>query len=90
MSKFPKIFNKIFDYSIVKTTPLKFEHLINFSKIKSNTNIIKLSTSHLYKEMPIRFSHRIIDLNTLPYGLNYNHNINIIRDWYLTSFHELM
>jgi pyruvate dehydrogenase kinase 2/3/4 len=89
MNKFSKLYNKIFDYSLIKTTPIKFDNLINFSKNSSNTNIIKLSTHHLYKEMPIRFSHRIKDLNILPFGLNHNHNVSIIRDWYLTSLEEL-
>lgn len=90
MKKFSKIYNKIFDYTFVKTSPLKFSHLINSTIKISNPNLIKLSTSHLYKEMPIRFAHRIQDLNMFPYGLNHNHNVSIIRDWYLTSFEELV
>lgn len=91
MNRFSKIYNKIFDFTLEKTTPLKFSHLINTTKKISNPDvIIKLSTSYLYKEMPIRFAHRIKDLNMFPYGLNHNHNVNVIRDWYLTSFEELV
>lgn len=90
MNRFSKIYNKIFDFTLEKTTSLKFSHLLNSTKKMTNPNIIKLSTSHLYKEMPIRFAHRIKDLNMFPYGLNHNHNVNIIRDWYLTSFEELV
>lgn len=91
MNRFSKIYNKIFDFTLEKTTPLKFSHLINTTKKISNPDtMIKLSTSHLYKEMPIRFAHRIKDLNMFPFGLNHNHNVNIIRDWYLTSFEELI
>ena len=90
MNKFSKIYNKIFDYKLVKTSPLKFSHLINTTIKISNPNLIKISTSHLYKEMPIRFAHRIQDLNMFPFGLNHNHNVSIIRDWYLTSFEELV
>ena len=90
MGKFSKIYNKIFDYTLVKTIPLKFSHLMNTIHKTSGQNMIKLSTAHLYKEMPIRFAHRITDLNMFPYGLNHNHNISIIRDWYLTSFEELV
>jgi len=90
MNKFSKIYNKIFDYTLVKTSPLVFSHLVNTTVKISNPNLIKLSTLHLYKEMPIRFAHRIQDLNMFPYGLNHNHNVSIIRDWYLTSFEELV
>ena len=90
MNRFSKIYNKIFDFTLEKTTQLKFSHLINSTKKISNPSIIKLSTSHLYKEMPIRFAHRIKDLNMFPYGLNHNHNVSVIRDWYLTSFEELV
>lgn len=90
MSKFSKIYNKIFDYTLIKTSPIKFSHIVNTTSKISNQNLIKLSTSHLYKEMPIRFAHRIQDLNMFPFGLNHNHNVSIIRDWYLTSFEELV
>lgn len=75
----------------MKTNPLTFKDMIRvngFNKnLKSNNkNLIKISTSHLYKELPIKFSQRIRDLNEFPFGLNQNHNVSIIRDWYLTSF----
>jgi len=90
MNKFSKIYNKIFDYTLIKTTPLKFANIITIPNKITINNMIKISTSHLYREMPIRFAHRIYDLNMFPYGLNHNHNVTIIRDWYLTSFDELI
>ena len=45
---------------------------------------------YLYNELPIRLSQRIIDLNKLPYGLAHNHSINKIREWYITSFSDLV
>lgn len=90
MNKFSKIYNKIFDYTLVETSPLVFSQLVNTTNKLSKQNMIKISSSHLYKEIPIRFAHRIQDLNLFPYGLNHNHNVNLIRDWYLTSFEELV
>lgn len=90
-SKFSKLYNKIFDYSIIKINPLNFQNLIELSKIKTpHKNLIGLTTEHLYKEIPIRFSQRIRDLNKLPFGLNHNHNVSIVRNWYLASFQELI
>lgn len=79
----------------METNPLTFKDMIRvngFNKnLKSNNkNLIKISTIHLYKELPIRFSQRIRDLNKFSFGLNQNHNVLIIRDWYLTSFQQCL
>jgi pyruvate dehydrogenase kinase 2/3/4 len=88
-NKFPQFYNKIFDYSLKKGTHVKLIDIIRSSKIKDNNRII-LSTKHLYKELPIRLANRVTDLNNLPFGLSKNHSINTVREWYLTSFLELL
>ncbi len=82
------IFNRIYDYSLKKIKPLKFKNLIdtNFKNPKS----IVLSGKYLHNELPIRLSHRITDLNNLPFGLSHNHSINKIREWYVLSFCDLV
>ncbi len=82
------IFNRIYDYSLKKINPLKFKNIIdtNFKNPKS----IVLSSKYLYNELPIRLSHRITDLNNLPFGLSHNHSINKIREWYVNSFCDLI
>jgi pyruvate dehydrogenase kinase 2/3/4 len=44
----------------------------------------------LHKEMPVRMSHRIIELDTLPYGLCDMPSIKIMRDWYHQSLSEIL
>ena len=88
MNIFPKLYIKIFDYSLKKITNIKFIDILKTINIK-NTNRIELSTKHIYNEMPIRIANRITDLNNLPFKLSTNSSINKIREWYLTSFMEL-
>ena len=88
-NKFPQFYNKIFDYSLKKGTHVKLIDILRSSKVKENDRVI-LTTKHLYKELPIRLANRVTDLNNLPFGLSKNHSINTVREWYLTSFLELL
>jgi len=88
MTNFGKLYNKIFDYSLKKTTHIKFNDMLKYT----STNIkhtIPITSKHIYNEIPIRLANRVTDLNNLPFGLSKNHSINKIREWYLTSFEEL-
>lgn len=82
------IFNRIYDYSLHKLKPLKFSSIINANFKHPKT--LLYSSKFLYNELPIRLAQRITDLNKLPYGLSHSHSINKIREWYITSFSELM
>ena len=101
MNNFPKFYNKIFDYSLKKSTHVKFIDILKTKNIKNiknndmyssfgyNSSLILYLTKHIYNEFPIRIANRVTDLNNLPFGLSKNHSINKIREWYLTSFLEL-
>jgi len=87
---FKNLYNKLFEhYSNYTTSHIRFKDIIYTSKINRET-IIPLSTKHIHNELPIRLAHRINELNLLPYGLSHNSNINLIRNWYLSSFEELI
>ena len=88
MSNFAKFYNKIFDYSLKNVNHIKFIDILKSKSIK-DSNLITISSKHIYKEMPIRFAQRVTDLNNLPFGLSKNHSVNTVREWYLTSFFEL-
>ena len=85
---FSRFYNKLFDYSIKNVNHICFKDLVYSSRI-DRKQLIPISSNHLYSEMPIRLAQRVRDLNSLPFGLNQNHNISIVRNWYLTSFEEL-
>ncbi len=82
-----KIYNKIFDYNLRKIKNFNFEDII-YNNI--NKNPIPYSTKFIKDEIPIRMAQRIADLNNLPFGLNQNHSISKIREWYVISFSELL
>lgn len=88
MNQFPKFYNKIFDSSLKKGTHFKFKDILKTYPIK-NYDRIKISTNHIYNELPIRLANRVTDLNNLPFGLSHNHSINNVREWYITSCLEL-
>lgn len=88
MNQFPKFYNKIFDYSLKKGTHFKFKDILKTYPIK-NYDRIKITTNHIYNELPIRLANRVTDLNNLPFGLSHNHSINKVREWYITSCLEL-
>ena len=58
---------------------------------KSKTRSLQLySGSFLRREMPVRFAHRIRDLEALPYGLGDMHSIQTVKQWYQDSFDDII
>ena len=43
----------------------------------------------MYKELPIRFAHRIVELESLPFGLGDTPGVREVAQWYRSSFKEL-
>lgn len=43
----------------------------------------------LHKELPIRFAHRIVELESLPFGLSETQSVQQVAAWYRSSFKEL-
>ena len=62
--------------------------LLNMNKTSKKNRILN-SSRFLYNELPIRLSRRIKELEQLPIDLDSNHEIFIIRDWYVKSIDEL-
>lgn len=89
MSNFPHLYNKIFDYGLKHISHLNFNDMLKMFNMK-NSNRIKLTSTYIYNEVPIRLAQRVKDLNNLPYGLSKNHSVNKIREWYLQSFMDIV
>ena len=89
MSNFPHLYNKIFDYGLKHISHLNFYDMLKMFNMK-NSNRIKLTSTYIYNEVPIRLAQRVKDLNNLPYGLSKNHSVNKIREWYLQSFMDIV
>jgi pyruvate dehydrogenase kinase 2/3/4 len=89
MTNFPYLYNKIFDYGLKRVSHLNFSDMLKMIHMK-NSNRIKLTSTYIYNEVPIRLAQRVKDLNELPYGLSKNHSINKVREWYLQSFMDIV
>lgn len=89
MTNFPYLYNKIFDYGLKHISHINFNDMLRMFNMK-NSNRIKLTSTYIYNEVPIRLAQRVKDLNNLPYGLSKNHSVNKIREWYLHSFMDIV
>jgi pyruvate dehydrogenase kinase 2/3/4 len=89
MTNFPYLYNKIFDYGLKRVSQLNFVDMLRMVSMK-NSNRIKLTSTYIYNEVPIRLAQRVKDLNNLPYGLSKNHSVNKVREWYLQSFMDIV
>ena len=43
----------------------------------------------LHHELPIRFAHRVLELQSLPHGLGETPSVRKVCEWYRTSFQEI-
>ena len=81
------LIHQIKNYSRKRSTPIKFNKLINYS---NNYNNKILRTQFLHKELPIRISQRIIELNQLPYNLLKLNSMSKVYNLYNETFRKLI
>lgn len=59
--------------------------MVLFGQHPSQGTLLKAS-QFLSEELPIRLSHRVIELESLPDGLSKMHGIQRVKEWYAESF----
>lgn len=79
---------KIYRYATVKQTGVSLRQMVQFGPKASAGSLFHASHFAVH-ELPIRLSHRVKDLETLPNGLAREPSIQTVRDWYAQSFEEL-
>lgn len=55
----------------------------------SNQVLIQVA-SFLHRELPVRFAHRVKELENLPYGLSNAPSIQTLREWYVESLEDVL
>lgn len=75
--------NAIIEAAKIKQTGVTLQELLNFGNPGGS------SAQFLRHELPIRFAHRIVELDHLPLGLALMPSVRTIRDWYRISFEEI-
>ena len=77
--------NRIRKYSQMKPTLLKLDYILNYG----SSRILEQS-QFLHKELPIRISHRIKDLQNLPTKLREINELQNVHDLYVNSFNQIL
>jgi len=84
-----ELMHKIEDLARRPQTGVSLQDLLEFG-----TNITPQKLIHsarlLHTEMPIRYAHRVKDLEHLPHGLSDMPSVKMVRDWYVQSVDELL
>ncbi|KAH3900741.1 related to dehydrogenase kinase [Saccharomycodes ludwigii] len=85
------VLKRIWSYSKLVQTHVTMNEMCYFSSQKNQNNLLVLTngSQFLIREFKIRFSHRIKELDALPYGLNQQKDIIKVRNWYIKSFQDL-
>src|SRR3990170_7365095 len=78
------LLSDIHKYSKSKPQKFTIDGLIN-SKNLNEQNRTKICQ----EELKNRISHKILEVESFPYGLSHINSIKKIHKWYITSFHEL-
>ncbi|CAI0467593.1 unnamed protein product [Linum tenue] len=75
-------------WGCMKQNGVSLRYMMEFGSKPSLRNLL-ISAQFLHKELPIRIARRVMDLETLPYGLSHKPAVLKVRDWYLDSFRDL-
>ncbi|ODN81426.1 hypothetical protein L202_01858 [Cryptococcus amylolentus CBS 6039] len=92
MAKFkisPALWDKIYHFASFPQAGVSLQQMILFGQNPSQGTLLKAS-QFLSEELPIRLSHRVVELEGLPDGLNHVPSINTVKEWYAQSFEELI
>lgn len=83
----------IMEASRTKQTGISLQTLLQFGKQAHDTamaDTLLTSAKFLARELPIRFAHRIVELDNLPHGLSQAPSIRRVSEWYKRSFEDIV
>ncbi|CAK4079560.1 unnamed protein product [Aphanomyces euteiches] len=80
---------RILEFAAKAQNGVTLQQFLEFGSDISPSKLIH-SAKFLHAELPIRLSHRVKDLDTLPYGLCQMPSVQLVKKWYIKSFEELV
>ncbi|RXK39470.1 pyruvate dehydrogenase kinase [Tremella mesenterica] len=83
------LWDRIHHFASFPQTGVSLQQMILFGQNPSQGTLLKAS-QFLSEELPIRLSHRVVELESLPDGLNRMPSIEKVKEWYAQSFEELV
>lgn len=82
------VLEEVHRYGGMKQTGVSLRYMMEFGSRPTPRNLL-LSAQFLHNELPIRIARRVLELQSLPYGLSSKPAVLKVRDWYLDSFRDL-
>ncbi|OQS04570.1 pyruvate dehydrogenase kinase [Thraustotheca clavata] len=88
-SKLSSTMHRVMEYAAKPQNGVTLQELLEFGSDITTAKLIH-SAKFLHYEMPIRYAHRVKDLDTLPYGLCQMPSVQQVKKWYIQSMEELL
>ena len=86
---FPKkLVDDIYRSSFKAQTGVSLKYMMDFGAQPIQRQLM-VSAQFLHNELPVRFAHRVAELENLPLGLSSKEQVQTVRDWYVESYDEL-
>ncbi|WWD19452.1 hypothetical protein CI109_103912 [Kwoniella shandongensis] len=83
------LWDRIHHFASFPQTGVSLQQMVLFGQHPTQGTLLKAS-QFLSEELPIRLSHRVVELESLPDGLSKMPSINKVKEWYAQSFEELV
>jgi len=83
------LFDRIDYLSQFKQRPVSLKQLFEFGLNPSEETLL-IAAQFLHQELPVRLSHRVQELCSLPFGLSDMPSVKLLRDMYIDSVRELI
>ena len=91
-----QIEDQIDKLSALDPTPVSLKTMVETGQGKflqkgepANKKVLQVA-QFIHREMPVRFAHRIKELDNLPYGLSEMDSIKTMRSWYAQGLQDLL
>jgi len=79
------LMDKILEHSQLRATPVSLQEMWDYGDDLTPKRLLTFSR-FIWKELPIRISHRVVELLHLPYGLGSTISVTNLRNLYINQF----
>ena len=76
-------------YARRSATPVSLRQLVDFGRKPTEERLL-LAAQLMHRELSIRLAHRVVELQSLPYGLSDMRSVQRVRELYENSFADLI
>ncbi|CAH0475770.1 unnamed protein product [Peronospora belbahrii] len=89
LTKDKTLASKLYELAQLPQTGVSLQYLLEFGTSITREKLIQ-SARFLHDELPVRYAHRIKNLENLPHGLSAMPSVQQVREWYINSAQELL